>query len=201
MKTLAAIQKQIAQLQKQAEAIASTAKKEAIGKARELIERHGLTAEDLGLAGGKRKAATKVGKSKASSGAGTPKYRDPATGKTWTGVGRAPAWIAEAKDRSKFLVEGTSDAKSAEPGATVRTRARKSATEAPSRAKTQAGAKSTGGVKAAKPASKRVAARRAGAGKKATADQSAVNAAASAPAAGPTDNPPNLSQTAVQASL
>jgi len=32
-----------------------------------------------------------------------PKYRDPATGKTWTGRGKAPKWI-DGKDRSKFLI-------------------------------------------------------------------------------------------------
>jgi hypothetical protein len=31
-------------------------------------------------------------------------YRDPKTGATWSGPGRAPAWIANAKDRSKFLI-------------------------------------------------------------------------------------------------
>jgi len=31
------------------------------------------------------------------------KYRDPATGSTWSGRGRTPAWIA-GKDRSEFLV-------------------------------------------------------------------------------------------------
>ncbi|REG50897.1 H-NS histone family protein [Paraburkholderia sp. BL6669N2] len=33
-----------------------------------------------------------------------PQYRDPKTGATWSGRGRAPAWIAEAKDRTKFLI-------------------------------------------------------------------------------------------------
>jgi DNA-binding protein H-NS len=32
-----------------------------------------------------------------------PKYRDPATGKTWTGRGRAPTWL-EGKDKVKFLI-------------------------------------------------------------------------------------------------
>lgn len=34
------------------------------------------------------------------------KYRHPKTGATWTGHGRAPAWIVSAKDRSKFLIDG-----------------------------------------------------------------------------------------------
>jgi DNA-binding protein H-NS len=32
-----------------------------------------------------------------------PKYRDPATGNTWTGRGKAPKWI-DGKDRAKFLI-------------------------------------------------------------------------------------------------
>ncbi|MGD7248155.1 H-NS family nucleoid-associated regulatory protein, partial [Ralstonia pseudosolanacearum] len=31
-----------------------------------------------------------------------PKYRDPKTGATWTGRGRAPAWIG--KNRDKYLI-------------------------------------------------------------------------------------------------
>lgn len=34
------------------------------------------------------------------------KYRDPKTGATWTGHGRAPSWIATVKNRDKFLVDG-----------------------------------------------------------------------------------------------
>ncbi|KAF7962398.1 DNA-binding protein [Cupriavidus sp. UYMU48A] len=31
-----------------------------------------------------------------------PKYRDPKTGKTWSGRGRAPAWLG--KNRKRFLI-------------------------------------------------------------------------------------------------
>jgi DNA-binding protein H-NS len=42
---------------------------------------------------------------------GTPrKYQHPKTGATWTGHGRAPAWIADAKDRAKFLIASGTDA-------------------------------------------------------------------------------------------
>ena len=44
-----------------------------------------------------------------------PKYRDPKSGATWSGRGPAPAWLAGAKDRSKFLIvaaeEGTPGSK------------------------------------------------------------------------------------------
>ncbi|MGS0897483.1 H-NS histone family protein [Burkholderia stagnalis] len=34
-----------------------------------------------------------------------PKYRDPKTGTTWSGRGKAPQWIAKAKNRDRFLIE------------------------------------------------------------------------------------------------
>ncbi len=40
-------------------------------------------------------------------------YKDPKSGATWSGRGRAPGWIAEAKDRSKFLIASGADAASA----------------------------------------------------------------------------------------
>ncbi len=36
-----------------------------------------------------------------------PKYRDPASGRTWSGIGRAPAWI-RGKDRAAFTIERAS---------------------------------------------------------------------------------------------
>jgi DNA-binding protein H-NS len=39
-----------------------------------------------------------------------PKYREPKTGAEWSGRGRAPAWLAVAKDRTAFLIAGTADA-------------------------------------------------------------------------------------------
>jgi DNA-binding protein H-NS len=41
----------------------------------------------------------------------SPKYRDPVSGSTWSGRGRAPAWIAD-KDRNEFLVDKRSAARS-----------------------------------------------------------------------------------------
>lgn len=33
------------------------------------------------------------------------KYRDPKSGATWSGMGRAPSWIANARSRDRFLIE------------------------------------------------------------------------------------------------
>ncbi|WP_176052969.1 H-NS family nucleoid-associated regulatory protein [Paraburkholderia caribensis] len=59
------------------------------------------------------------------------KYRDPKTGATWSGRGPAPAWLAGAKDRTKFLIAGTGDG-TAEPksaAAAAKAQAKKSATK------------------------------------------------------------------------
>lgn len=51
------------------------------------------------------------------AGKGQPKgaqpalYLDPKSGATWSGRGRAPAWLAGAKDRSKFLIGGAGEGK------------------------------------------------------------------------------------------
>lgn len=61
-----------------------------------LVAEHGLTAHDI-FGGAKR--GSKVG----TRAAVAPKYRDPATGATWTGRGKAPKWIAD-QDRNKFAM-------------------------------------------------------------------------------------------------
>jgi len=40
---------------------------------------------------------------KKAGGKVAPKYRDPVSGATWTGRGKAPRWI-EGKDRNSFLI-------------------------------------------------------------------------------------------------
>jgi len=114
MATLAAIQKQIADLERQAEAIRKSEAKVAAQKARQLIAQHNLSLDDVGLAGkGAKTVAVTVGGAKrklaAAKPAGVPKYRDPKSGKTWTGNGKAPGWIAGAKSRAKFLIVATTD--------------------------------------------------------------------------------------------
>jgi DNA-binding protein H-NS len=40
-----------------------------------------------------------------------PRYRDPQTGKTWTGQGRAPSWIADTDDRTRYLIPSNESGK------------------------------------------------------------------------------------------
>lgn len=69
----------------------------AVTQVRQLVAEYGLTQQDVFTSG----RGTRV-----SAAAGTkvaPKYRDPATGQTWTGRGKAPRWIQNV-DREKFAI-------------------------------------------------------------------------------------------------
>ncbi|WP_368623425.1 H-NS family nucleoid-associated regulatory protein [Paraburkholderia sp. BR13444] len=109
MATLENLQAKISKLRTQAEAIAKKETSAVIAKIRDLMEKHGLTTADIGsrIGGAKKRGPKPEAKPAARSSASAAKYRDPKSGATWTGHGRAPAWIANAKDRSKFLTEGT----------------------------------------------------------------------------------------------
>ena len=61
-----------------------------------MVSEFGLTERDV-FPSGRRSGGTRTG------GKVAPKYRDPATGQTWTGRGKAPKWI-DGKDRSKYLI-------------------------------------------------------------------------------------------------
>jgi len=107
MTTLATIKKKIEALQKKADAIRKTEVAAAVKTVRDLISQFGLTAQDVGLGSGRSRSTAKAVST--SKVAGTPKYRDPKTGKTWTGHGKPPGWIAGAVDRTKFLIDGQGD--------------------------------------------------------------------------------------------
>jgi DNA-binding protein H-NS len=98
-KSLAQLNKQIATLQAQAEAIKKKEVGGVIARIKEAIAHYGLTAADLGLAGKAPKAAKvpkpgrKPGRKKAAK-AGIVKYRD--GDNTWTGHGRRPQWYVAA---------------------------------------------------------------------------------------------------------
>jgi DNA-binding protein H-NS len=118
MSTYRNVKAQIAKLEKQAADLYKKEVAQIAAKARALIEEYGLTAEDLGFTGKATKALTKTRKTKvAAKPAGVPKYRDPASGKTWTGKGKAPGWIHEGlkqgKSKDDFLIGKKSPATSA----------------------------------------------------------------------------------------
>lgn len=106
MTTYMDVAAQIARLQAQAEKLKQSEKAGVIAQARKAIDVYGITAAELFGAMG-RKATTAAKPAKAASDKfGVPKYRDPQTGKTWTGRGKPPTWIAGAKDRDAFLIPG-----------------------------------------------------------------------------------------------
>jgi len=84
---------QKATLDAQIAAAQAERKAEGIAAARALIAEHGLTAADVFPQGKKAKGSV-----------GAPKYRDPATGATWTGRGKPPLWIKDVADRAPFLI-------------------------------------------------------------------------------------------------
>src|SRR5260370_23285868 len=123
MPTLEKIQANIKKLQVQADALIAKKAQAAVDQIRKLMLEHGLATEDIeekAKAKGEGKAASgaavsaKSSKVSGSLGSKVPqKYQHPKTGATWTGRGSAPAWIADAKDRTKFLIASGADAASA----------------------------------------------------------------------------------------
>jgi DNA-binding protein H-NS len=100
MNTYADIEKQIAELQKQAATLRQQERAQIIAEVKAKIKDHGLTAADLGLGTAGKPSATKNTK--------VIKYRD-ANGNTWSGGrGRKPQWVldvlAAGKDISQFAV-------------------------------------------------------------------------------------------------
>lgn len=83
-------------LNKQIEESKKTETTAAIARARELVAQYELTVEDVFSKTPSSKKGKKIG-------AVAPKYRDPQTGKSWSGRGKPPLWIA-GKDRSPFVI-------------------------------------------------------------------------------------------------
>lgn len=99
-KSLAQLKKQIAALERQAEAIKQKETKDVIERIREAIAFYDLTAAQLGFgagakAGRKTRAVKRGRKAGARKTASKVKYRDEA-GNSWSGHGRRPRWFLDA---------------------------------------------------------------------------------------------------------
>jgi DNA-binding protein H-NS len=120
MKTYVHIKAEIAKLERQAEAALKQERAGVITRIKQAIDIYGFTARDLGLGGkGKSRAsarAVSTATPTTTTTVGVAKYRDPKTGKTWTGRGKPPNWIKDVKNREAFLISPASDAGS--PAAT-----------------------------------------------------------------------------------
>jgi DNA-binding protein H-NS len=130
MPTLEQIQAKLKKLQAQADVLIARKAQAAVDQIRDLMLKHGLTTADIEAKAKARRAAHALnghvssGKTKVvAAGKTPPKYRDHKTGATWTGHGRAPAWIAAVKDRTQFLIEGASELKSVAKAAVTHAKA------------------------------------------------------------------------------
>lgn len=75
-----------AELRKQLAAVQANLRNEALAEVEAIMARHNLTPADL-------MARVKSPGKKTAATSGTAKYRDPKTGKTWTGHGMRPNWL------------------------------------------------------------------------------------------------------------
>lgn len=98
---MATLQELIAQkeaLEKLIQDTRQTELAEAISQVKGLIATFGLTQEDIfGASRGARKVKAEGAKVAA-------KYRDPVSGKEWSGRGLAPKWL-QGRDKSEFLIK------------------------------------------------------------------------------------------------
>ena len=90
---------QKAELDKKIENARKQELSDAIAQIKTLMSQYGLTVADLGgKAGGTKSSAAKGSKV-------APKYRNAATGETWTGRGRQPKWVEAALASGKKLTD------------------------------------------------------------------------------------------------
>ena len=99
MSTLQQLLDQKAELDKQIESTRRQERSDAIAQVKLLMEQHGLVIADLGLRGGKT-AARKGSKVAA-------KYRNNATGETWSGRGLQPKWLKSALESGRKIDDFT----------------------------------------------------------------------------------------------
>lgn len=92
-RTLAQIQKQIDELTREAERMRKTEVAEVIERIKDAIKHYDLTAKDLGLSGRAQVTTPRKSRRVVKSAA---KFKDPATGRTWSGRGRRPQWFVDA---------------------------------------------------------------------------------------------------------
>jgi len=93
VKTIEELQSEIAALQAQSASLKAKESAEKLAQVKEIVQAYGLTADQI--FGGKS-ASRKLFDAPKSANPVPIKYRGP-NGETWTGRGRSPAFIVEAK--------------------------------------------------------------------------------------------------------
>lgn len=97
------LEAQTKELERQIQQAQREEKQKVVAKIRELMTQSGLTVEDLKLGSVAKTPGASAGRTVA------PKYRNDATGDTWTGRGLQPKWlkqaIAEGKTIESFAIQ------------------------------------------------------------------------------------------------
>src|SRR5690606_37435848 len=110
------LEKEIQRLQKQAAALEQKQRVPVINDLVRTMREHDITPEDIAEAytSKRRSPSKRAAKTTATGGVRAPvppKYRDPETGATWSGRGKAPRWVIEAeqqgKSRDSLLIEAS----------------------------------------------------------------------------------------------
>lgn len=99
---MASLQELIAQkeaLEREIERTRNQDRGEAISKVRALMDQHGLSMADLSARGSAKPRAAGKGNKVA------PKYRNAATGETWSGRGLQPKWLKAALTAGRKLAD------------------------------------------------------------------------------------------------
>lgn len=109
------IEKEIVKLQKQAQALQEKRRGPVITSIVRSMREYEITPEEITAALNKASARKSAHKSHEAASRPTvkrkvpPKYRNPETGDTWTGRGKAPRWVTAAeaagKGRDEFLIQ------------------------------------------------------------------------------------------------
>jgi len=173
--TMAQIRQQIAALETKARRLAEDETKVSVAKVRALMDSLGVTIEHLAgsvsnkVRASKKRVAANRPLAATRVGAGAVRYRDPATGATWSGFGRAPGWLAAAANREDFAVSGSTKDKSGGNGKRGAATKKAATPKKASRAPTKVSASAKKSANAAKRAAKKVKAARAPAVVKKTA--------------------------------
>lgn len=108
------IQKEITRLQKQAEALQNKQRTPVIASIVRSMREYDISLEEISAAYNKKKPARTTAAQPRTPTASPkrtvpPKYRNPETGATWTGRGKAPRWVSDAEaqgnSRDQFLIK------------------------------------------------------------------------------------------------
>lgn len=102
MSRKAALEKEAAALQEQIETARRAERAEVINQIKSLMAEHGIGFTELGARGGAGRPA-RPAKSAGSGRKVAVKYRDEATGNTWSGRGLQPNWLKAALSEGRKL--------------------------------------------------------------------------------------------------